>query len=170
MLILIWCQGNVLQIEREFQFTSSSDLSARAFSPSASCFCSAARARDRRTSSSFERMTHSKCRSRSSYCLRTSFSRSRTLESQLSGQASKNRRVRTRHRICLLMIAELYSQSQWIERANYRNSLMGIICPVLPESLTTRLWQFVLYCIRLHLSFYRDSCHYSPSHPTQVLR
>lgn len=60
--------------------TSSSALSARDLSPSASCFCSAARARDNKTSSSFERMTHSKCRSRSSYCLNTSFRRSRTLE------------------------------------------------------------------------------------------
>ena len=61
------------------QRTSASALSARAFSPSASCFCSAARARDSSTSSSLDRTTHSKCRSRSSYCRRRSFSFSRTL-------------------------------------------------------------------------------------------
>lgn len=65
----------------EMRRTSSSSLSARPFSPPTSCFCSAARARDRRTSNSFERMTHSKCRSRSSYCRKTSFRRSRTLQS-----------------------------------------------------------------------------------------
>lgn len=60
--------------------TSSSCLFALFFSPSASCFCSAARARESRTSSSLERITHSKCRSRSAYRRRTSFRRSRILE------------------------------------------------------------------------------------------
>lgn len=64
--------------------TSSSAFSDRAFSPSASCFCSAARARESKTSSSLDRMTHSKCRSRSSYWRRTSFRRSRTLEVKVS--------------------------------------------------------------------------------------
>ena len=59
--------------------TSSSTFSARTFSPSASCFCSAARARDSSTSSSFDRMTHSKWRSRNSYCRRISLRRARTL-------------------------------------------------------------------------------------------
>ena len=58
---------------------SSSTLSARALSPSASCFCSAARARESRTSSSLDRITHSKWRSRSSYCRRMSLRRARTL-------------------------------------------------------------------------------------------
>jgi len=59
--------------------TSSSSFSARFRSTSSSSLDSAARARDKRTSSSFDRIRHSKCRSRSSYWRRTSFSRSRTL-------------------------------------------------------------------------------------------
>lgn len=60
--------------------TSSSCLFALLFSPSASRFCSAVRARESRTSSSLERIIHSKCRSRSSYWRRTSFRRTRMLE------------------------------------------------------------------------------------------
>ena len=59
--------------------TSSSCLFALLFSPSASCFCSAARALESRTSSSLDRIIHSKCRSRSSYWRRTSFRRTRML-------------------------------------------------------------------------------------------
>ena len=55
--------------------------------PSANCCCSAALALERRTSSSFERITHSKCRSRSSYWRRISLRRSRTTLSKSSSIA-----------------------------------------------------------------------------------
>ena len=93
---------------------SSSAFSARSFSLSASCFCSAARARERRTSSSLERITHSKCRSRSSYWRRTSFRRSRTLhrwELVFEGKRMREERGRggrTPRRRSLPLLSGLY--------------------------------------------------------------
>ena len=68
-------------------FTSCSAFAALFACPSANCCCSAALALERRTSSSFERITHSKCRSRSSYWRRISLSRSRTTLSKSSSIA-----------------------------------------------------------------------------------
>lgn len=86
--------------------TSSSSLFARLFSPSDSCFCSAARALDKSTSSSFDRMTHSKCRSRSSYCRKTSFSRPRTLRTPYSLRNKNQIKRRTQN--------QKYSQSNGV--------------------------------------------------------
>lgn len=69
--------------------TSSSCLFALFFSPSASCFCSAARALESRTSSSLDRIIHSKCRSRSSYWRKTSFRRTRILLKKFCHESHK---------------------------------------------------------------------------------
>ena len=78
--VALWEMEESCMLRADEMRTSSSCLSALFLSPSASCFCSAARARESRTSSSLDRIIHSKCRSRSSYWCRTSFRRTRMLE------------------------------------------------------------------------------------------
>ena len=89
LLILKTDQHDRPRIENHDQtgFTSCSAFAVLFACPSANCCCSAALALERRTSSSFERITHSKCRSRSSYCRRISLRRSRTTLSKSSSIA-----------------------------------------------------------------------------------
>lgn len=81
--------------------TSSSSLSIRLLSNSTSCRCSCSRYLASKISSAFDRSRHSKCRSRSSYCLRTSLRRSLVLRELSTSCVSYEGNLRTRHRILL---------------------------------------------------------------------
>ena len=137
-------KNNARQLKRDNQGrgeipTSSSSFSARFRSTSSSSLDSAARARDRRTSSSFDRIRHSKCRSRSSYWRRTSFSRSRTLRNNPVRTNNQNfPGERTPRRICPPTFSSPWRTSATEGRVYHLGLLLWILTPTFFESLLLR--------------------------------
>lgn len=136
---------HVTSVEKQ-KPTSSFSLSARAFSPSANCLCSAARALDNRTSNSFERITHSKCRSRNSYKRKTSFSLSRTLSEEMLTRLVQITNYNV-HSIENFLYRAFGSEGFHISHRNARRFvylLLRVIGPILLQFFAIRLHPIML--------------------------